>query len=103
MNSSDIVGLVAVIGVILIPSIGLTARFALKPIVESLIRLRESFDTQRTSVDGQRLQLLEQRVTDMQDSIDRLSDAVDFDKQLRAGTAATAALPGASQTDTRAS
>ncbi len=95
MNSSDIVGLVAVIGVILIPSIGLTARFALKPIVESLLRMREAFDRQGASVDAQRLTLLEQRVTDMQESMERLSDAVEFDRQLRVANPPAGALPGA--------
>lgn len=94
MDGGEIIGLVAVLSIITIPSLGLVARFALKPVVESMLRLRESFDRQNTSVDTQRLQLLEQRVTEMQDSIERLTDAVDFDRQLRSGTASGAALPG---------
>lgn len=94
MDGGEIIGLVAVLSIITIPSLGLVARFALKPVVESMLRLRESFDRQNTSVDTQRLQLLEQRVTEMQDSIERLTDAVDFDRQLRSGAASGAALPG---------
>ena len=94
MDGGEIIGLVAVLSIITIPSVGLVARFAFRPIVESLIRLRESFDRQGTSVDAQRLQLLEQRVTDMQDSIERLTDAVEFDRQLRSGAPPIASLPG---------
>lgn len=94
MDGGEIIGLVAVLSLITIPSVGLVARFAFRPIVESLIRLRESFDRQGTSVDAQRLALLEQRMTDMQESVDRLTDAVEFDRQLRASSAPMASLPG---------
>ena len=93
MDGGEIIGLVAVLSIITIPSLGLVARFALRPIVESMLKLRESFDRQGTGVDAQRLTLLEQRVTDMQDSIERLTDAVEFDRQLRSSST-MASLPG---------
>ncbi len=95
MNSGDIVGLVAVIAIFLIPSIGLTARFALKPIVESVLRLRDALDTERRAVEDPRVPMLQQEISDLRDSVERLTAAVDFDTQLRASGAATAArLPG---------
>ncbi len=95
MNSGDIVGLVAVIAIFLIPSIGLTARFALKPIVESVLRLRDALDRERGAIEDPRVPALQQEVVELRESVERLTAAVDFDTQLRASGAATAPrLPG---------
>ncbi len=96
MNSGDIVGLVAVIAIFLIPSLGLTARFALKPIVESVLRLRDALDRERATaaVQDPRFTALQQEVVDLRETVDRLAEAVDFHAQLRsADTPAAAQLP----------
>ncbi len=90
MNSGDIVGLVAVIAIFLIPSIGLTARFALKPIVESVLRLRDALDREHQTVEDPRVPMLQQDINDLRESVERLTAAVDFDTQLRASAAGTA-------------
>ncbi|HET9984702.1 MAG TPA: hypothetical protein VFQ38_13990 [Longimicrobiales bacterium] len=71
--------------IVLIPMAGLTARFALKPIVEAVARLREG----QTGASGrefaimeQRVALLEQQVQAMETALDRLGTARDFDRQL---------------------
>ncbi len=95
MNSGDIVGLVAVIAIFLIPSIGLTARFALKPIVESVLRVRDALDTERRAIEDPRVPMLQQEISELRESVERLTTAVDFDTQLRASAAGTAPrLPG---------
>ncbi len=93
MNSGDIVGLVAVIAIFLIPSIGLTARFALKPIVESVLRLRDALDRERPTIEDPRVPILQQEISDLRETVERLSQTVEFDTQLRA-SAGAAQLPG---------
>lgn len=72
----------------LIPIAGLTARFALKPIVEAIARMRESGTTNETiRLLERRLALLEQEqqaLLEMRTDVDRLSEAVDFQKKLEA-------------------
>jgi len=99
MNSGDIVGLVAVIAIFLVPSIGLTARFALKPIVESVLRLRDALDRERAvaAVQDPRFTALQQEVTDLRETVDRLAETVDFHAQLRSGDVHAAAQLPASQ------
>lgn len=89
----DIVPVIAVTGGILmflIPIAGLTARFALKPIVESIARLKEMQGTGGGSSSDvrqldQRLTMIEQQMQTMEGSIRQLSDARDFDRQLSSG------------------
>ncbi len=98
MNGGEIIGFAAVLGIIVIPSLGLTARFALKPIVESVLRLREALDRDRPVHENERLTRLEERVSMLSDTVDRLADSVDFHMQLQAGTRAPggeSALPPA--------
>ncbi len=85
----DIVGLVAVImgiSVVLIPVMGLTARYALKPVVEVMDQYLRSKDTKESvQIVERRLALLEQHLDDMQGSLGRLVEVSEFDAQLRAG------------------
>src|SRR5688500_4638408 len=72
---------------VLIPIAGLTLRFAIKPITESLARLRES------GMEREKVQLLERRVALLEQevhSIDTMKrdlasalEAADFQRQLR--------------------
>jgi hypothetical protein len=82
----DITSIVAIVMgmlVILIPVAGLTARFALKPIVEAIARMREGQGAQQeASLLQQRVALLEQQVQNMEHSVDRISEEREFNKQL---------------------
>ncbi len=93
MNSDDILGYAVVIALIIIPALAFTARFALKPMVESMLRIRESIDRERPSPDDRRLTALEERVAGMESLLDRVAQAVDFDARLRAGTRPVPAVP----------
>ncbi len=87
----DIVAVIAVTGgllTVLIPIAGLTARFALKPIVESVARLRElqgNAPAGNVSLLDQRVSLLEQQMQAIEGSVKHLTEAREFDRQLASG------------------
>ena len=74
--------------VVLIPITGLTARFALKPVVESFAKVFQSKAVEETmAITDRRVALLEQQIEVMDETIRRLTDAHDFDAQLKSGRA----------------
>jgi len=85
----DIVALVSVImgiSVVLIPVAGLTARYALKPIVSVLDRYLETRDQEDSAqISERRLTLLEQQLDEVQGSLRRLVEVSEFDAKLRSG------------------
>jgi hypothetical protein len=73
---------------ILIPIAGLTARFALKPIVEAIARMREvqaGTSAREVGLLEQRVALLEQQHQALEHEVERLSEMRDFDRQLTSG------------------
>lgn len=94
----DLVGLVAVImgvSVVLIPVIGLTARFALKPTVEALSKFFDHRGNQEVvSLLERRMALLEQQVEMVESSVNRLGEAQDFDRQLGGGSSTPSEITG---------
>ena len=89
----DLVGLAGVIMgslIVLIPVAGLTARFAMKPVVESMAKLRQS------SNQGEAVNMLERRITllekevqnlsGIRDDLGRLVEEMEFQRQLSSGT-----------------
>ncbi len=96
----DFVALVSVImgvSVVLVPVIGLTARYALKPIVEALGRYFEGQGTQESiKIVERRLGLLEAQLDELQGSLNRLVHASEFDAQLR-GPDSETALPSGTE------
>ncbi len=81
------------ISIVLIPVIGITARFALKPTVEALARV---FETRGT---GESLQILERRMALLESQIEsleagqrRLEETTRFDAQLQGAKGAPARL-----------
>ena len=92
MGADVIVPVVAIVLgslMFLIPIAGLTARFAFKPIVESMARLRELQASAPGSADvkelEQRVGKIEQQLEGMDVSLQRLIEAKDFDRQLSSG------------------
>lgn len=67
-----------------IPILGLTARFALKPIVESIVRLREAFnqDALSSGVSPEEVVRLEQEIGELREQVHRLTEAAEFDRKL---------------------
>ncbi len=85
MGPHDIFGLLIVMGVIVIPSLGLTARFALKPIVEAIRRLREPPGSSGATPEIEtRLGAVEAELRELRPLVERVVAAVEFDAQLRA-------------------
>jgi hypothetical protein len=96
LDPSDVVPLVAVvmgISVILVPVIGFTARYVLKPFQDALVQYvqgRGSDDSVR--ILERRMALMEQQIEGMESTLDRIADAADFHRELRTPRGAPAAL-----------
>jgi hypothetical protein len=86
----DITSVIAVImgiSIVLIPVIGITARFALKPTVEALAKVFESRGANESlQILERRLSLLEAQIESLEGSTKRLEEASDFQAQLQAGS-----------------
>jgi hypothetical protein len=85
----DLTSLVATImgiSIVLVPVIGLTARFALKPTVEVLSRL---FDhrglDESVQILERRMALMEQQLESMDGSVRRLAEVAEFHRALEVG------------------
>ncbi len=92
MGADVIVPVVAIVLgslMVLIPVAGFTARFAFKPIVESMARLRELQASSPTGGDvrqlEQRVAAIEHQLEGMDTSLQRLVEAKEFDRQLQSG------------------
>lgn len=86
INLTSIIAVIMGISVVLIPVIGLTARFALKPTVEALSRVFESRGTDESvQILERRVALLETQVEVMESSMHRVQETARFDAQLKAG------------------
>ena len=85
----DLVALVSSIlgiSIVLIPVMGVTARFALKPTVEALGRMFEHRGLEETvQILERRLALMEQQMESMETSVRRIADAQDFERALESG------------------
>ena len=85
----DITAIVAVImgiSIVLVPVIGLTARFALKPLVQSMGHFLQSRTVEESvRILERRMALLEQHLESMDTAMVQLSDAADFHRELRSG------------------
>ena len=70
--------------VIGIPVMGLTARFAIKPLVESILRVREAFLEERRvdAVSPEDLRRLEAEMQELRQQVHRLTEAAEFDRKL---------------------
>ena len=90
IDLTQLVATVLGISIVLIPVIGITARFALKPTVEALSRLFENRSTSETlQILERRIELQEQQIDVLQIQLRSLSETREFDRQL------TAPRPGA--------
>lgn len=85
----DLTSLVAVIlgiSIVLVPVIGLTARFALKPTVEALSRFFEGKGRDEAlALLERRCALLESQLEAMEADLHRLKEGAEFERQLAGG------------------
>lgn len=94
VDLTAIIAVVMGISLFLIPVIGLTARFALKPTVEALSRFFEGRGRDESmKIMERRLALLEQQVEVMEGSLRRVEEVADFDSRLRRSEASTTLPP----------
>ena len=86
MVSGELIGMVAVIMgclMLLIPIAGLTARFALKPIVEAVVRLRQTPGAaEHLALIEQRMALMEQQQANTESDVGRLLEVQEFQEKL---------------------
>jgi hypothetical protein len=94
----DVVSLVASIlgiSIVLIPVIGLTARYAMGPVVEALSKLFEGRNADETvRLLERRLELQEQEIAMLSQTVRNLAEGREFDRQLSEGGRSRASLPG---------
>ena len=86
----DILRLVLILVVVVLPALAvtlaITARFAVRPIVEAIARLRELSSPQPNPTQLEsRIAGVEQELRQLQAGFERLATAVEFDEQLRGG------------------
>ena len=93
----DLTGLIAVLGgllLVLIPIAGLTARFALKPLIESIaaaMQARQGTAGESLAAVERRMASLEAEVSSLRTDLVRLGDGRDFDRKLAASSPADTA------------
>ena len=87
----DLTSLIAVImgiSIVLIPVMGLTARFALKPMVEAFSHLFESRTVEESvRILERRMSLLESQIESIDSSVNRLLEVGEFHHKLSSGEA----------------
>ncbi len=96
----DLTALLAVfmgVSIVLIPVIGLTARFALKPTVEAFSRFFDKKGSDEAiSILERRMALIEQQVESIDTNVQRLVEATEFDQKLTAPGQSPAQITGPS-------
>jgi len=86
INLTEIISVIMGISIVLIPVIGLTARFALKPTVEAFTRFFEGKGNDEVvSILERRMALMESQIESIESNVKRLVDVSDFDRQLKPG------------------
>ncbi len=96
----DLTALLAVfmgVSIVLVPVIGITARFALKPTVEALSRFFDKKGRdEAVSILERRMALIEQQLESIDSSVQRLAETADFDQKLAAPRESPAQITGPS-------
>ncbi len=99
----DLTALLAVfmgISIVLIPALGITARFALKPTVEALSRFFDKKGSDEAlSILERRMALMEQQVESIESSVQKLAETAEFDQKLAAPRESPAQITGPSSNE----
>lgn len=84
IDLTAIIATVMGISIVLVPVIGLTARFALKPLAESLGNLFQSRNVEESvRILERRMALLEQQMESMDLTLQRVAETAEFHRELR--------------------
>lgn len=97
MDTDDVVKFMVIFSVVVLPAIAITARFALKPIVDAILRLKEGGVIPTENAGTLRevvaeLQQLRAEVAEVKGEMERLRDVESFHAALREAPR-TEALP----------
>ncbi len=96
----DLTALLAVfmgISIVLIPVLGITARFALKPTVEALSHFfNKKGSDEAVSILERRMALIGQQVESIDTNVQRLVETAEFDRNLATPTQSPAQISGPS-------
>lgn len=96
MSVGDVVAGSVIVFVIVVPVAALSARVALRPIVDSILRLREAFAASGGGgVVERRVLELDEEVRHLRDTVARLEEAEAFHARLAAPPPADSAVPAA--------
>ena len=88
------------VSIVLIPVIGLTARFAFKPTVEALSRFFDKKGSDEAiSILERRMALMEQQVESIESSVQKLAETAEFDQKLAAPRESPAQITGPSSNE----
>jgi hypothetical protein len=71
-----------VIGVFVIPALAVSARIALRPIVDALVRLPEALPTRSASPDSDEIRELRTRIEYLEDRLASVEETADFHREL---------------------
>lgn len=82
MDLEELFVIFGIFVVTVIPVFGLTARFALIPLVETLIRLREA-SSRDSAASAAQVELLTKEVDRIAAAVERIEEGSDFDRQIR--------------------
>ncbi|MGD8318903.1 MAG: hypothetical protein PVJ02_00565 [Gemmatimonadota bacterium] len=101
IDLTSLISAILGISIVLIPVIGLTIRFALKPTVETLSRFFDHRGLDETvSILERRMALMEQQIESMEHTVHRLAEVTEFHRALESGSPADptpAREPGTSE------
>ena len=90
INLTAVIAVIMGISIVLVPVLGLTARFALKPVVEALSRVFEGRgQDEHLQILERRLSLLETQIESLESTVHRLEEGTTFHQQLRSGSDTT--------------
>jgi hypothetical protein len=98
INLTELLAVFMGISIVLIPVLGITARFALKPTVEALSRLFEGRGSdEAVSILERRMALMEQQIESIESNVHRLVEMGEFQHELHSPMADQAQLPPAGE------
>jgi hypothetical protein len=78
----EIIILLVTLVVIVVPALAVTARIAVRPLVEAIIRLREGLAGPPPGVRSEELQAIRDELADLRRTVERLAEIRQFDRQL---------------------
>jgi hypothetical protein len=95
---TDALELIVALGVVVIPSVGLTARFVLKPLVDALVRLKEggviaaAGPSPELGIVREQMRQMREDMLLLHAAMMEMRDANDFDRALKRDAAAPPAV-----------